>query len=229
MFTIDNFLSNPNMEVIENTSPFILVKMKNTGQYQAICNIKVASVICPKDTLSWMAGNIEESEVQTSGEFAPKALKNKQTGIMNQKYEYNGVGYLILKPVDLSLILLDLKEWNEGIALKNDSLYVYQADLHQKVIPKSSTSINLVGGDGDAAISFQGSGLIIARSTLPKPSLIEVQLNNDIINIDEESNQVIAWSSSLRYLAEKKKTGKIISQFKGTGKILFAPGTPLKV
>ena len=138
MFTINNFMENPNIVKKEAKGCFEVYEYQKdlsvtpssavTAYYMSQMNCKKRQVLCKLDgnsvrtqagAMQWMAGRVTmDSNVKSVGDFFGKALKNLGTGESISKPEYTGCGYLMLEPTYRFILIEDVSSWGEGMVIE---------------------------------------------------------------------------------------------------------------
>ena len=250
MFKINNFFENDSIHIREEKGAFRIVEYKkdlsvvplnameayfaqemNVRKRQLVCDLSCANITVQSGAMQWTVGDVSATTgIKGAGDFLSKIVKGKATGEGAIKPEYVGSGTLVLEPTFKHIILEDLEDWNNALAIEDGMYLASEETVEQKAIMRSNISSSLFGGEGLFNLSLRGSGIVALESPCPREELIEIILDEDTLKID--GNMVIAWSESLKFSVER--SGKtligsatsgegLVNVYAGTGRVLLAP------
>ena len=188
-------------------------------------------IIAQRGTLQMLLGSVEpKTGVKNVGDLMKKYVGSKVTGESAIKPQYKGKGTLVLEPTYKYILLENLDQWNNKIAVEDGMFLACEDTMQLKVSSRTNISSAALGGEGLFNLTFEGKGIIALESPVPREELVEVNLVDDIIKID--GRMAIAWSKDLEFTVEKTTptfVGSIaageglVNVYRGTGKILVAP------
>ncbi len=253
MYRIYNLKSSENVEVSAELGPFtVITHLRNLAQSQnhpgavlesyfsgllmerkrqLICQLNQSSVLVAADMMQWMVGDCKMvSDANGLFGYLGKQLRGKVTGQECTAPKYSGSGTLVLEPIDDDIMLVNLQDWQEGIAIEKGLFLACSADVQQSTVMRSNVSSTALGNEGMFSMALKGEGFAALRTPCPKETLVLVELEDDVLKVD--GSFAIAWSSTLEFTVENSgqtvvstalsKEG-FVNTFKGTGKILLAP------
>lgn len=194
-----------------------------------ICEEK--GVIAQRGTLQMLLGRVEpKTGIENVGDLMKKYVGSKVTGESAIKPHYKGTGTLVLEPTYKYILLEDLDQWNNKVAVEDGMFLACEDSIELKVSARTNLSSAALGGEGLFNLTFEGKGVIALESPVPREELVAINLVDDIVKID--GRMAIAWSKDLEFTVEKTTptfVGSIaageglVNVYRGTGKILMAP------
>ena len=147
------------------------------------------SAIIQAGAMQWMVGNVNATTgVKGVGDLLGKIVKGAVTGESAIKPEYVGNGWLVLEPTYKYIILVDVAQWGAGMTIEDGMFYACSGTVKTSVVARKNLSSAALGGEGLFNLSLSGSGVAALESNVPYNELIEVDLNNDTLKINEQSN-----------------------------------------
>ena len=250
MYTINNFLNNDDINVVDSKGAFQVVEYRrdlsltpetaargyyasrmNVRRRQVVCDLNKSNVTTQAGAMQWMVGDVNATTgVKGVGDLFGKALRGSVTGESAIKPEYKGSGTLVLEPTYKHILLIDVADWNGSIVLDDGLFLACESTLEHKAVMRSNISSAVAGGEGLFNLGITGKGILCLESHCPKEELIEITLNNDVLKVD--GNLAIAWSGSLNFTVERSGKSLIgsaasgeglVNVYRGTGKVLLAP------
>lgn len=213
--------------------------MMNIRKRQVVANLSGGGIIVQAGAMQWTAGNVDvATNVKGAGDFVKKLVGGSVTGESAVKPRYHGVGTVVLEPTYKYVLMEDVSEWGEGMVIEDSLFYACEDTVTSKVVPRSTLSSAVLGGEGLFNNCLFGHGIAVLESPVPRDELIIMELteSGDVVKID--GNMAIAWSNSLKFTVEKTTKTLIgsaasgegfVNVYRGKGKILMAPvtGNPL--
>ena len=249
--TVKNFVGeNDNIIVLDEKGPFKVIeyekdlsvapseavekyfssKMKVRPRQLVTDLSKTSGIYMQAGAMQWMSGaNKLSAEINGIGDFGKKFIKSTVTGETTAKPEYSGDGFVVSEQTYKHLLLLDMDEWDNSLAL-NDGLFLAAENSVELTFQRISNLSSALAALNVFYTQLEGSGYVCLESDIPIEELIVIELTNDTVTID--GSLAIAWTGNLQFSGEK--SGKsivdsaisqegLVSVFRGTGKILMAP------
>lgn len=250
MYTIDNYLDNDDIRVLDKKGAFTVIEylrdlsvtadqaqnayfcaQMGVRRRQVLCDLRQSDVITQAGAMQWMVGNVEATTgVKGVGDLIGKAFRGSVTGESAIKPEYTGDGLLVLEPSYKHLLLVDVGEWNGSIMLEDGLFLACDASLTHKAVARSNISSAIAGNEGLFNLGIMGKGILCLECPCPREELIEITLTDDVLKID--GNMAIAWSGSLEFTVERSGKSLIgsaasgeglVNVYRGTGKVWMTP------
>lgn len=254
MYRIYNLKSSENVEVSSELGPFtVITHLRNLQKpagmqpgslmeayvsglmlqrsHQLICQLADSGVMIAAGMMQWMVG--ECSMVSDANGFLGylgKQIRGKVTGQESIAPHYTGNGTVVLEPVEGDIMLVSLKDWQEGLVIEKGLFLAASDDVQLGTAARSNMSSAFFGKEGMFSMVLKGQGYVALQVPCPKETLVLVELEEDVLKVD--GNFAVAWSQTLDFTVEnsgKTVTSSALSKegfvntYRGTGKILLAP------
>lgn len=215
MYKIENVLNHSDVKTIGNSGSFKIIEYKDfvTGNVvrQVICDINNSPVVIEPSRYLWEVGEMVISK--NSGAFTELFKKTTET---ETKPEYNGQGYLMLKPTEKYVTVVKMSDWQEQLTIDEAVFMAGEAGLKMKCSSKSGlSSVTTAKGN---TMAFSGKGHVCIELPYKEEDLVKITIEKDVFKL--EHGRAIMWSSALTYAVENNPGG-MIDVFRGSGKILF--------
>lgn len=250
MYKFKNFMSNPNINVVEKTEGMKVIEYikdmsvfpgtaptayfcnkMNVRKRQLMIELNDNEYTISAGAMQWTVGDVTiESGVKGVGDLFGKAVKGAVTKESAVKPIYKGKGVLMLEPTYKHILLEDIGSWKGGIVLDDGLFLACENKVKQSVVMRSNVSSAAFGKEGLFNLKLEGEGMAALESSVPRTELVEIKLDNDVLKVD--GNFAIAWSGTLEFSVEKSTKSLIgsgisgeglVNVYRGTGKVLLAP------
>ena len=218
-----------------NASEEFFMSQMNIRRKQAIVQLNGdVGVILQAGAMQYAIGNVNATTgVKGVGDLFGKMVKSTVTKESAIKPEYVGAGVLITEPTYKYLLTENVSDWTGGLVMQDGMFLACEATAKQELQARSSVSSAVLGNEGLFNLKLTGTGVCVLESNVPRPEIVEVELENDVLKID--GSFAICWSGSLGFTVER--SGKtlvgsaasgegLVNVYRGTGKVWLAPLTP---
>ena len=251
MFEVNNFLEgNANIDCVESlrsmrvmqhdrdmsvgfgdaVKEFYAAKM-NVRKRQLVCDLSQSNIKLQAGAMQWVVGASQvKTGVKGVADFAGKLLKGKATGETAVKPEYTGSGLLVCEPTYKHLLLVNPKDWQDGLVISDGMFLACESHIEQDMQMRDNISSAVAGGEGLFNLALSGDGAVCLECNYPREELVEVKLSGDTLKVD--GSYAVAWSGSLSFTVEKVMKGLFgsaasgegfVNVYKGTGTVWMMP------
>ena len=226
MYKIYNLKSNENVEVSAQAGLFTVLEVQDTPKTklsktnasvmdvwaenmlrhekrQLIAQLVDSEIALGENSLSWMVGECSIIPEESS----------------------KGNGTIALKPIADHLMLVNMRDWQEGLICDRDRFEASEGQI--KVSCELTTSIPSTHNPNQELqyISFVGPGIVAIRIPCLSSQLVLVEIEQDELRV--EGDHAMAWSKTLEFSVSEEQSDvaqaiKRVQIFKGTGKILLS-------
>ena len=231
LFTVLEVQDVPKAKFSKTNAPVMDVWAANMLQHekrQLIAQLVESEVVMNDNALSWMVGECSIIS-EESGRFNLKPILNKSGNSLSGLIRIKGDGTIALKAIDDHLMLVNMRDWLEGLICDRDHFEASEGQI--KVTCELTTSIPSAQNpqQGIQYISFVGPGIVAIRIPCLSSQLVLVEIEQDELRI--EGDNAVAWSKTLEFSVSEEPSDvsqqtKRIQVFKGTGKILLSLVNP---
>ncbi|WP_281714438.1 AIM24 family protein [Allobaculum stercoricanis] len=247
MYKIYNLKSNENVEVSAQAGLFTVLEVQDTPKTklsktnasvmdvwaenmlrhekrQLIAQLVDSEIALGENSLSWMVGECSIIPEESS-RFNLKPILNKAENSRSGLIRIKGNGTIALKPIADHLMLVNMRDWQEGLICDRDRFEASEGQI--KVSCELTTSIPSTHNPNQELqyISFVGPGIVAIRIPCLSSQLVLVEIEQDELRV--EGDHAMAWSKTLEFSVSEEQSDvaqaiKRVQIFKGTGKILLS-------
>ena len=233
-FKVSEFDHDPSVNIANAQSAYF-ASLMNVRKRQVMCKLNGQnSIVTQAGAMQWSVGNVESrTGLKGVGDAAKKLFSGAVTGERAVKPEYCGVGTLVLEPTYKYILLEDVADWGSGLVVEDGMFLACEGSVNRNVIARSNMSSAVLGKEGLFNLAFNGQGVVVLESNVPREELIEVNLENDILKVD--GSYAVCWSAGLQFTVERSSKTLVgsavngeglVNVYRGTGKVLLCPTAP---
>lgn len=230
-FKIQEYLKDPAIMFDEAVAEYYFIKLGGRFR-QLICDLSKSGILIHPGTTKWVAGSMKSDiPAQDLADFNSSGFADLVSSDSILAPEITGSGFLMSKPTNRHLIILNLDDWNNEIVLEDGYFRACENSLRQKVIRHAIKSSAFDGDEGLFNLCLKGKGYCVIEVNCPKDDLLYIDLQDDVLRI--EGQLAIAWSSSLNLTIEDQLEASnqdnpmgasgLVNVFSGTGTVLMKP------
>lgn len=219
----------------DNCEREYFMSQMNVKRRQVVCQLNGSvGLTLQAGAMQYMVGDVQVTTgVKGVGDLFGKAIRSSLTKESAVKPEYKGAGILITEPTYKYLIVEDVGTWEGGLVMEDGMFLACENTVRHDVQARSNLSSAVAGNEGMYNLKLTGNGVCVLESNVPRPEIVEVILDRDILKVD--GSFAICWSGNLAFTVEK--SGKsllgsvasgegLVNVYKGSGKVWLAPLTP---
>lgn len=251
MYNIKNLLENDNIHTIAQKGPVQILEHKrflgvdksivglccyanemNYNLRQVLINLDNSSFILDGGAMQWMLGKIKV-DMQANGYFletlAYRHLSQENKDYRYRRAIYTGTGLILTEPTIKHIGLIDLDEWGGELIVEQKMFLGCESSIQVGLSFHNDLSATIAGNEGIFCPKLSGYGIALVKSPHPMDTLVEIELDNEVLCID--GSMAIAWSDSLEFTVEMNTNNIVtsigcgeglVNVYRGTGRVLLA-------